>query len=56
MEMDDFCMNCWNDDCKEQSDEFRNEKLQVCKHQAQFPELWEESLVYNGTYDFYEDY
>ena len=44
--MDDLCINCWNDGCKSRSDEFRKDKLPVCRDMIEHPENWNEERVY----------
>ena len=44
--MDDLCVNCWNDGCKSQSNEFRNDKLPVCKDMVGHPENWIKDRIY----------
>lgn len=43
--MDDICKDCWNDGCKKQSEEFRNNKLPVCRDMIEHPEHWGEENV-----------
>lgn len=45
--MDDICKNCWNDDCKARSEEFRNEKLPVCRDMVEHPENWNDEKVHD---------
>ena len=48
--MDKLCEECWNDACKEKTEEFRNNKLPVCRHMEENPEYWED-LEYKGSYE-----
>lgn len=43
--MDDLCINCWNDGCKSRSDEFRKDKLPICRDMIEHPGNWNEEKV-----------
>lgn len=45
--LDDICRKCWNDGCKARSEEFRKDKLPVCKDMIEHPENWNEERVYD---------
>lgn len=50
--VEEVCKNCWNDGCKKASEEFRNNKLPVCKDMIEHPENWNEEDIGERQFDF----
>lgn len=50
--MHKYCKDCWNEDCRNASEEFRNKKLDVCIDMIEHPEHWEEDEFYYDDYEW----
>ena len=43
--MDELCKRCWNEGCKKETEEFRENKLPVCKDMEEHPDDWDKMEV-----------
>ena len=43
--MDELCKRCWNEGCKKATEEFRENKLPVCKDMEEHPDEWDKMEV-----------